>query len=162
MLCNICHKDTATVHLTEIVDEKVVELHVCQRCAQSKKGLIQEHFDFSGLVGAFADEGDDKGGPQLKCANCGLDYQKFKKIGRLGCKDCYLAFKALILPLLKRVHGSARHQGKFPVSEKSKMPVESRLNRLKEELKKSVEAEEYEVAASLRDQIKKLEEESGP
>ncbi len=30
MLCDICHKVEATVHLTEIVDNQITELHHCE------------------------------------------------------------------------------------------------------------------------------------
>ncbi len=30
MLCDICGKDEATVHVTEILDDKMTELHLCE------------------------------------------------------------------------------------------------------------------------------------
>lgn len=36
MLCSICHKNEATVHLTEIVDDKIQKLDLCDPCAKEK------------------------------------------------------------------------------------------------------------------------------
>ncbi len=161
MLCNVCQKKAATVHLTEIVDEKIVELHLCQDCAQSKSSLVQEHFNLSDFLGGFVDEDTEKS-RRIKCKECGLNYYDFKKKGRLGCKNCYRDFRPLLLPLLKRIHGSTQHQGKSPQSSKKEAPVNFRINGLKQELKKAIELEEYEKAADLRDQIKKLESREDP
>jgi len=30
MLCDVCVKNAATVHLTEIIDESMTELHLCE------------------------------------------------------------------------------------------------------------------------------------
>ncbi|HUW57720.1 MAG TPA: hypothetical protein VMZ92_13860 [Planctomycetota bacterium] len=38
ILCQICKKNVATVHLTEIIKDKKREIHLCEGCAR-KKGL---------------------------------------------------------------------------------------------------------------------------
>ena len=57
MLCQICGKNEATVHLTEIHDNKMSEIHVCERCAEDK-GLhapaAKQKFDIADLI--LADE----------------------------------------------------------------------------------------------------------
>jgi len=53
MVCQICNKNPATVHFTEIQDNRSSELHVCQTCAQ-EKGLAPpsglQKFSFSQLL----------------------------------------------------------------------------------------------------------------
>ncbi len=154
MLCDICHKNPATIHLTEIIDEKIIEMHICQNCANEKKDIAEQHFDLSDFAGAFAEKSKRD---QVKCKNCGLSYQEFKKGGKLGCRDCCLVFKLVLLPFLKKIHGAVKHCGKFPKSAKKDMPVELKIVNLKRGLKQAVEAEEYEQAAQLRDKIKKLD-----
>ena len=34
--CQNCQKNPATVHLTEIQDNRMTELHLCQSCAEEK------------------------------------------------------------------------------------------------------------------------------
>ena len=70
MLCDICHKNIATIHLTEIVNDKVVELHACQACAKLKAQELSEQFSASDFVGGLADIGAAKKKEQtLKCSS---------------------------------------------------------------------------------------------
>ena len=91
-----------------------------------------------------------------------MAYEDFKKIGRLGCGECYTTFRASLVPLLKRIHGSNQHLGKSPspvfVKEaKAASKLMEELEAAKLELQKAVKKEEFEEAASIRDKIKFLE-----
>ena len=44
MLCDICGKSESTVHLTEIINEKVTKLNLCEACAKAKGAEMEEHF----------------------------------------------------------------------------------------------------------------------
>ncbi len=157
MLCDICHKNIATVHLTEIVNDKIAETHICQACAQAKAGEFAHQpnvSDFlSGLLSASIARKEEIA---LKCPSCGFNYSDFKKKGRLGCGQCYSAFKRQLLPLLKKIHGAIRHTGKIPQDMVSASSQEVKLKELEKQLQKAVELEEYEDAARIRDEIKKL------
>jgi len=159
MVCDICHKNVATVHLTEIINSKVVELHLCPTCAREKTEELKEQLsisDFlSGLVGPQMEK--EKKALVKPCPFCGLTYAVFKKIGRLGCSRCYVTFRPQLLPLLKRIHGSTQHLGKIPRSISKKSMANGRVKELKERLARAIQLEEYEEAVSLRDEIKKLE-----
>ena len=96
-----------------------------------------------------------------KCPNCGMTYESFRKMGRLGCSQCYETFKGYLQPLLKKIHGSSQHFGKAPVKApkiavKEKKAVYS-IEELKAKMQKAIQAEEFEEAAKLRDQIRELE-----
>jgi protein arginine kinase activator len=166
MVCDICGKNPATVHLTEIIDNQMNELHLCEECAHKKSAQMEQQFGLSDLLAGLADfekPGKDEKEPvSIKCPNCGLTYKDFKKIGRLGCGECYAAFRNFLGPLLKRIHGSNTHCGKCPV--KPSAAGGSRGSRRKPDaqelrcrLQKAIEMEAYEEAARLRDQIKELE-----
>lgn len=165
MLCDICGKNPATVHLTEIVDDKMTELHLCEECAQKKGAQMESHFGLADLLAGLAEVGDQfsktKKEVKIKCQRCGLTYEDFKKIGRLGCGECYNAFRDALLPLLKRIHGSTQHYGKSPrkVTKVSKAVRVTRneLQELKDKLQKAIQLEEFEEAARLRDRIRELE-----
>ncbi|MFH1854437.1 MAG: UvrB/UvrC motif-containing protein [Candidatus Omnitrophota bacterium] len=168
MLCDICGKTQATVHLTEIVDEKMTELHLCEECAEKKGAQMESHFSLADLLAGLADLGGQftttKKESKIKCSRCGLTYEDFKKVGRLGCGECYTAFKEALLPLLKRIHGSTQHYGKSP-KKLSKPPKVSKVVKdqkdemqdLKDKLQKAIQLEEFEEAAKLRDTIKEIE-----
>jgi len=162
MLCDICSKNNATVHLTEIIDGSVTKLNLCESCAREKGAEMESHFGLSDLLAGLADFGvqvQDKGASILKCGNCGLKYNDFKKIGRLGCSECYDVFKKALAPLLKRIHGSDQHLGKAPESVTEIIGEDITMQELKDKLQKAVQFEEFEEAAKIRDEIKKLEKE---
>ncbi len=160
MICDICSKNQATVHLTEIIDDQMSELHLCEACAHKKSTQMEQKFGLSDLLAGLADLGQPKcattaGG--LKCSNCGLSYTEFKRIGRLGCGQCYSNFKECINPLLKKIHGSTSHVGKTPLNMVSKTAKKSNLAELRNSLQKAIDREEFEEAAMLRDKIRGLE-----
>jgi protein arginine kinase activator len=165
MQCNICGKNQATVHLTEIVDNQMNELHLCEECARQKSAQMEQQFGLSDLLAGMADMGKtakESENVTLKCPTCGLSYADFKKIGRLGCSDCYAAFKKYLAPLLKRIHGSSVHLGKTPLkgtqpAVKEEQQMKPDAGDLRVKLQKAIEAEAFEEAARLRDQIKAME-----
>lgn len=165
MICNICKANPATVHLTEIIDEQMTELHLCEPCAKSKSLEMEQQFGLADLLAGLSDLGKNpaeaKENSKLKCPNCGLMYDDFKKIGRLGCSGCYGAFRKQLIPLLKRIHGSNKHYGKMPLSEFKPDKLPSELEELRVKLKKAVEKEDFEEAARLRDMIKDIEDTGG-
>ena len=160
MFCEICGKKEATVHLTEIVNEKVTKLHLCEDCAKEKGNEMEEHFGLNDLLAGLADLGTNVEPDVLdtiKCPSCGFTYHDFKKIGRLGCGNCYDAFKKHLAPLLKRIHGSDRHVGKVPLMVGKTVKDARSLQELKVRMEKAIQSENFEEAAKLRDDIKKLE-----
>lgn len=161
MLCDICGKNPATVHLTEIVDDKMTELHLCEECAQKKGVQMESHFGLAELLAGLADMGEQftktKKEVKLKCPRCGLTYEDFKKVGRLGCGKCYSVFKEVLLPLLKRIHGSTQHYGKSPKKVVKAVKAKTELQELREKLQKAIQLEEFEEAARLRDRIRETE-----
>jgi len=162
MLCDVCNKNPATVHLTEIVDDQMTELHLCEECARKKSAQMEQQFGLSDLLAGLADfekpSSEEKEGTSLKCPNCGLTYRDFKKIGRLGCSECYVTFKKFLGPLLKRIHGSGLHCGKCPVKVGKTVRKKTDLQELRCRLQKAIETEAYEEAAKIRDQIRELQE----
>ena len=163
MLCDVCKKNPATVHLTEIIDEQMNELHLCEDCARHKSAAMEQQFGLSDLLAGMADfekPNKDEENVAIKCPNCNLTYADFKKIGRLGCGECYNAFRKYLAPLLKRIHGSNQHVGKSPLKDKN-IPKPGRKKTDAEDLKvglqKAIQREDFEEAARLRDQIRAIE-----
>ncbi len=166
MLCQDCNKVESTVHLTQIVNNKKKVLHLCRECAE-ERGFHSpfENLPFplaefvSGMVGSSkkqpAKGGKSKTKPK-ECSFCGMTFDDFAKVGRLGCVQCYSAFRKDLADLLRKIHGSCDHRGKVPSATADTMkPVrEERL--LREDLKKAIEQEDFEKAAQLRDKIKEL------
>ena len=161
MICDICHKREATVHLTEIINDQVTELHLCEECAKEKGSEVEQHFDLADLLAGLTDSAGAKPASKeelnIKCPNCKMTYADLKKIGRLGCSQCYTVFKKSLAPLLKRIHGSTQHVGKAPKRLAKETKQRTQLQVLKAELEKLIRLESFEEAVKIRDKIKELE-----
>lgn len=162
MTCDLCNKNDASVHLTEIINNQIMELHLCQECAKKKAGDIQKQLSMADFLGGLASSGEEVSKTnvvKIVCPGCGLSYEDFKKKGRLGCSQCYAAFKQHLIPLLKKIHGATQHIGKVPLSLKENVIVvgEHKVKDLRERLVRAIQLEEYEEAARLRDMIKDIE-----
>jgi len=94
----------------------------------------------------------------LPCPTCGMTYDDFRKVGRLGCSDCYVTFKRSLGGLLKRIHGSPIHLGKSPARLVKPPKGKTELAELKRKLERAIEEEEFEEAARFRDQIRHIEQ----
>ena len=94
------------------------------------------------------------------CPGCGFTSSKFQQTGRLGCSQCYLTFSDAILARLGSMHRGLRHFGKHPEGFEGDAFSERLLAECQERLQLAVEAENYEEAARIRDEIRHLE--AGP
>jgi protein arginine kinase activator len=156
MLCEYCGKNPATIHFTEIHEEKRRELHICEACANERG--IGAHSP--GLT-AFLHSAVHKAPVQrtLRCPHCGITFDEFRTKGRFGCPRDYEVFEERLNPLLDKIHGAHRHTGRLP---RGRRTVENdradQLLRLRRELQEAVHREEYERAAQIRDRIHDLEE----
>jgi len=181
MTCDICGKKKATVHLTEIVDEQMSEMHLCEECARQKSSQMEQQFGLADLLAGLSDSPKPAASKDsdktfaLLCSRCGLPYEDFRKFGRLGCSDCYTSFKEHLSGLLRKIHGSNQYLGKKPATYQDKpgavsadpataiaaipadlSPAEV-LTDLKQQLQQAILAEDFERAAILRDKIRTLE-----
>jgi protein arginine kinase activator len=162
MICNICGAQEATIHLTEIVNNQMMEIHLCETCAQEKGTDFKTHFAVGDLIGSLADAEQSlkpgKNQPAAKCPECGQTYDEFGKTGRLGCAACYAAFSKMLLPLIKRVQRSTVHVGKRPGNVSKQISHVHDLRVLQDRLRKTVQLEEFEQAAKIRDEIRQIED----
>jgi protein arginine kinase activator len=158
MQCCICKEKPATVHLTQIVGDKMQKLDLCEDCAKAKGINDPTSFAMADLMlglGA-AQEVEQALGAELKCPRCGFSQADFKKTGRLGCPECYKTFAEGLSGLLKTMHKGTRHMGKSPEALRQTRDRADRLKTLQKKLTKAIETEDFELAAQLRDQIKAM------
>jgi protein arginine kinase activator len=160
MVCQRCNKNEASIHVTEIINGQMLEVHLCEQCAKEKDTDLTSMVPFSELLAGLADftaDGEDAVKKKLVCPNCHMSWEQFRSSGRLGCEQCYEAFKVLLVPLIKKVHNATHHMGKRPSRLSDKLKIELELKELLLRLKRHIELEEYEEAAQVRDKIKNLE-----
>jgi protein arginine kinase activator len=163
MLCSICKEKTATVHLTQIVGDKMQKLDLCEDCAKAKGINDPTSFGLADLdlvlgLGASQEIEQAAGGVELKCPRCGFTQADFKKSGRLGCPECYHTFAEGLGGLLKTMHKGTRHVGKAPEALRQSRDLSDRMKTLQARLAKAVKDEDFEQAAILRDEIKRMSE----
>jgi len=170
MICQICKKRPASVHMTKIINGIKSELHICEQCAKENDSMginteipgFDTPFSFSNIIAGLMDIAGTGALPyitqkQVKCPVCGLTYEEFKNTGRFGCGKCYETFEDKLEPLFKRIHGNMQHTGKVPKRTGGIIRAKRDIEKLKYELKKAIDNEEYEKAAELRDRVKDLE-----
>jgi protein arginine kinase activator len=164
LICEDCGKTEAPISYTEMVGSELRTWRLCEECARAR-GVGVGLTSFAGplvniLMGLLEDvqePSEERREEDTACARCGLTYEEFRASGRLGCGDCYDAFGEELLPLLRRVHGSAEHVGRFPPALTEELASRRELVRLKRELDSAIRHEDYESAAELRDGIRELE-----
>lgn len=150
MLCERCQQNRARFQVVIETENGKVVKHLCAVCAFN-------------LPTYFA--------PQQKavrsdkqCPVCGLTLSEFRKRGRLGCSNCYAFFDVDVAEVLMRVQGTDHHvtmstapSTAAAVAAAATPEIDAELKELTDKLAKAVAAEDYLLAASLRDLIREKE-----
>lgn len=157
--CDLCSKP-ATVHLTQIVNNKVHKVDLCEECAQAKGVTDPSGFSLADLL-LKASLTPDTGSGNLRCEHCGFTQADFKKHGRFGCPHCYDTFKGVIEPMLDTMHKGVTHRGKIPQKALARKSLHDRLTELEVNLDDAVKSERYEDAARYRDEIHQVKQAVG-
>lgn len=160
--CSECKKPIC-IRYTEIIGSTITHTSMCGECPELKKRL---QLDTSQ---PFSQESSAEF--SLTCPNCNTHLEEVKRGHRLGCSICYQTFSNILLLEIKEAHRlpsnllhhplpPSFHTGHIPGEGALTMNLSSRLAALNESLKETLNKEDYEQAASIRDQIKALTEES--
>ena len=165
MQCQICDKNNATIHLTEITDGTRTEMHICEHCAAEQGIAVKSHIPINELLSsllAVQPADDELSGPSEsapgKCPNCGFTLDQFRKEGLLGCPHDYEIFEKSLRPLIEKAHnGKTTHCGKLPSKTPQDTKKQIKILSLRQQLETAVQNEDYELAAKLRDKINKSE-----
>lgn len=164
MPCEQCREREAVIHLTQIVNEQVTTLHLCERCA-AEKGVespgAAPKTPLGTFLAAMGEELPEAPAPRAgdTCPRCGGSLQDFRESGRLGCSECYRSFEVPLRDLLRRLHGSTHHMGeRYTDVGGSSAPNEPNpAIELREQLRLAVETENFELAAEIRDRLRVME-----
>lgn len=163
MLCQNCKSNNATSHIHTVVNGVVTDMYLCSECAKSINMNFQSD-DMFGLLSSFLKSAEVPTAKKLTCECCGCSFDDISKTGKVGCGNCYKTFAKQLEPALLRLHGRTNHLGKrnenFNNAEVQNHNAQSEniseVDKLKSELKLAIEKEEYEKAAVLRDEIRKI------
>ena len=94
-------------------------------------------------------------GSDLKCPFCSTSLSAVERTGGVGCPECYGVFGELIFPQTLTVETATG--ARMPRRKKASIDRRRTVASLKMKIKLAIEAENYELAATIRDEIKKLE-----
>lgn len=183
MKCDVCEKE-ATVFLTQIINGQMTTVNLCEECSKAKG--VTEETGF-GLAEAFLTHSHrPEENMEAVCDACGFTASQLKKIGRMGCPECYTAFREGLDGLLRNMHKGTRHVGKRPNTKGAATPQllprqrgtvaavaappaspapatpppalpPVDVNKLRADLDLAVKEERYEDAARLKAEIDRLQ-----
>jgi protein arginine kinase activator len=160
MRCDNCGLNESVVQLTQVENNEMRVLQLCEKCAAERGVDVETQkvnaplADFLAQIGKGMTEGQNVG----RCPSCGMTAAQLRQTGRLGCGVCYTHYDEHLRSLLRRLHGGTRHVGKIvlPINPDENDRT-ARIISLRRSLQRAVEAEDFEFAASLRDQLRQLE-----
>lgn len=169
MLCDVCKKNEATIHIKEIHGGETHTSNLCAACASEKEKngeLCSLGFNLAEMLCNFGKipfpaklQQETPSEPAVVCQKCGWTVEKVRTFGgQLGCPHCYTVFAPMIAEAIKNLHRGPVHLGKRPqsVPQDSRAALEAELANRKRELDALIKREEYEEAAVCRDRIKQL------
>ena len=166
MTCSHCQERDAVMELTQVANGQVTKIHLCEQCA-AERGLENTASvgksplaSYIAAMGQGLNDATPAGGSDLTflCKSCGATLQDFRESGRLGCPDCYRTLGEPLRELLRRLHGATRHTGeRYAAPGSAPLPNMKSGLELREQLKRAIESEDFELAAQLRDQLKVAE-----
>ncbi len=156
--CGECKKPIV-IRYTEIIGESTTHTSMCADCPELQRRL----YGISPTEMVAAKTGTIAG---LGCGNCGTTLEEVKRGHRLGCSECYSVFEDVLIAEIYAAdclppHFTSNkknlpfHMGRAP-GENLAINASSKLLALNEALRETLNREDYEQAAWLRDQIKEL------
>ncbi len=158
MLCDDCKRNEASYHEVREINGYRTDVHLCSECAK-KRGIGNDFSLFDSLLSGFgfSNAPISQKVKNAVCSKCGHTLEDYYTSGLLGCKNCYDEFASYVLPSLRNTQAKVMHVGKKPGIKASYKNPE--YDKLKSQLAKFVEEEEYEKAAQVQEKIRKLEKE---
>ena len=92
-----------------------------------------------------------------KCPSCGYTYADVLKEERVGCAECYHTFANELARTIRAIQGVGVHCGAVPSRYRARKEREECLKKLRRSMQEAIEGEDFERAAKLRDDIRKME-----
>lgn len=155
MLCQNCGERQARISITQIINNKKTEIHLCHQCAQQGghgDSVFPLHAMLAGLV-----DWTDTYTPGKSCPKCGMTETQLRQRGKFGCEGCYQTWSPWVKKIVSSVQGRPSHTGKFPRSAGAQVKLERELDQLKHKLEEAIHEERFEDAAKIRDRLRQLE-----
>lgn len=165
MQCDRCGKPSV-YHSTLIVNGVSQTTNLCRDCA-IKEGVFNSAPTsiFDDMFSAFADFMPFEQVQDITCPVCKTTLREFKNTSKLGCPNCYDAFREEISNIIGRIAPYSTHkvESLTQTKEKPSKKVETKeekIKQLREDMALAVKEERYEDAGKIKKQIQRLESEN--
>ena len=159
MKCDKCGAPSV-YHSTYIINGVSQSTRLCRDCA-IKEGVFtnQKTNLFDDLFSSFSDLLGYEKVENIVCPVCKTSLKEFKSTAKLGCANCYEAFREEIKNVVKRIAPFEKHNEEVIKTKptKQKLTKAEQIALLREDMKLAVSEERYEDAAKIKKQITKLE-----
>lgn len=154
-LCEQCSNRVATVHVSHIASSGTTISHLCEECAR-ENGIPVDTKPAPQAIAENQSVAETQMQNDSECSHCHLKFSNFKKSGLLGCVHCYTEFEQDISAMVSQIHDNASYAGKRYAAHCAGVSEADDIVRLKKELAAAVTREEFELAAILRDSIRRI------
>lgn len=162
--CQNCGENPANLWVTKIMDGNVSKHHLCDECFRKLSGYslpftVALPMDMISPFPGMSENIFSSKQARLKvCKNCSASWSDFIQNGYLGCPICYESFSNFLDPIIQDIHSSKTYRGKIPQRLPEDVKLKASLNQLKQKLFSSIDNENYEEAAKIRDKMNNLKE----
>ena len=159
MLCQNCGRNDATTHLKRIINGEATEIHLCRSCAGNlgvTEGCPVFLPSFGSDRGLFSENRSRSDTRRNACEICGFTFDDIVRTGMPGCPGCYRTFGEKLMPAVKKLHGRAQYNGKVPCGANEEIRKEYKINELRRELNRAIDEQNFERAAQMRDEIRRI------
>ena len=165
MRCDECNIREAQYTIAIVAGAESSTRHLCESCMQKlrakgeQKGFAElihqavHAIVFQGLAGEAPAEPEY---PAIQCPLCSTTLPSVMKTGQVGCANCYRVFREPLLSLVEksRQHLNATYNPDW--RDQAPPPPQSeqlRQTELTKRLQEAIQAEDYELAARIRDEL---------
>ncbi|MFQ6752388.1 MAG: UvrB/UvrC motif-containing protein [Clostridia bacterium] len=156
MKCDKCGRPSV-YRSTLIVNGVSQTTNLCRDCAIQEGVFTTQSSIFDDMFSAFSDFLPFEKVENISCPVCKLTMREFKNSGKLGCPNCYEAFREEISKIIKRIAPHEKHKQDTILKPKKSENKQDKITALRDEMRKAVAEERYEDAAKIKKQIQKLE-----
>lgn len=180
MLCQVCQQNEMVMKITKIQGGVPTEYNVCAECAakisahhaaiqkkrqvdkQTVENLLKDLLGQAGATKIKITHAADEDVPS--CPECGINYLQYRQSFMLGCPACYDSFGEVLENDIQKIHRATHHvsSGSRPqpraASSDVQLDLQTQVRMLQRELQESIECENFDRAAELRDEINALQQ----
>ncbi len=163
MNCSHCGMQAGVIEVRYMAGAYERTLYLCESCARSQ-GIHTDHIREPQASDLYASLLSPGTGMEIEdpdfdqCSGCGTSWAQLRRSGEAGCERCYSVFAGEIARMLALQPHETFHRGSLPDSlETFRTLIVDREN-LKERLRRAVEHEEFERAATLRDELFRMDQ----